>query len=202
MNSQNSIQCPACGSLKVALTYESKTYSVPYASPFELRTEVATCQVCNESGDFRNANSTAIKQAIEEANQASIGSTLEWLSTSGISMAYIERALRLPTRTLARWKSGECSASGIALLSLVRTFPWLLEVAKDGFSEASARRAVLGEASSIIKNAVDAAGFRYSVSALQNEAGSLEVRARFESNSTSTASDAFVSSSEQGRLAA
>lgn len=61
-------------------------------------------------------------------------------------MAYIERALRLPQRTLARWKTGECSAPAIALLRLVRTYPWLLAVADDSFNVLSARQTLIVEA--------------------------------------------------------
>ncbi len=180
MSEQNSVQCPVCGSLDVAITYESRSCSVPFGVSSPLRTELATCRTCGESGDFRNANAAAIKQAIETADQKSIGSILEWLGASGVSMAFIERALRLPTRTVARWKSGECSASGIALLRLLRTYPWLLEVAGAGFSDLAARRAVLTAASQVVAEAVDSAGFRYSVSASKPEAGTVEIRARFE----------------------
>ncbi len=48
-------------------------------------------------------------------------------------MAYVERALDLPARTVARWKSGEHSASALALLRVVATYPWMLEVAEHRF---------------------------------------------------------------------
>jgi hypothetical protein len=121
-----------------------------------------------------------LKQAIETADQRSLGSILEWLGEVGISMAFVERALRLPTRTVARWKAGECSASGIALLRLVRRYPWLLEVAAAGFSEVAARKAVLAAAGAVVAEAVDAAGLQYSVSASRPEAGMVELTARFE----------------------
>lgn len=177
---ENLVQCPACGSSDVAVTYESRSYSAPFGAPSSVSTEITTCRACGESGDFRNANAAALKQAIETADQKSIASILEWLGAAGVSMAYIERALRLPTRTVARWKSGECSASGIALLRLLRTYPWLLDVAASSFSDLAARRAVLTAASEVLAEAVDAAGLQYSVSASQPQAGTVELRTRFE----------------------
>jgi len=181
MSDENSAQCPVCGSVDVAITYESRSYSAPFSVPSALRIEVATCRTSGESGDFRNANVAAMKQAIETADQKSIAPILEWLGAYGVSMAFIERALRLPTRTVARWKSGECSASGIALLRLLRTYPWLLDVAASGFSDLVARRALLTASSAVVAEAVDPAGPPYSVSASQSETGTVELRARFES---------------------
>lgn len=180
MSEQNPVQCPVCGSEDVEITSEMRSYSAPFGAPTALRTELTACRTCGESGDFRNANAAALKQAIEAADQKSITLILEWLNTSGVSMAFMERALRLPTRTVARWKSGECSASGMALLRLLRTYPWLLEVAAAGFADAVARKAVLEAAGAVVSEAVDAAGLHYSVIASRNGIGTVEIQARFE----------------------
>jgi hypothetical protein len=180
MSEQKAVQCPVCGASNVEISNESRSYSAPFGVPISFAVELATCRTCGESGDFRNANAAVLKQAIETADQRSLGSILEWLGEVGISMAFVERALRLPTRTVARWKAGECSASGIALLRLVRRYPWLLEVAAAGFSEVAARKAVLAAAGAVVAEAVDAAGLQYSVSASRPEAGMVELTARFE----------------------
>ena len=59
---------------------------------------------------------------------------LSHLSKIGYSMAAIERALELPQRTISRWKANkELSSIGIALLRIIRTYPWILEVAEKKF---------------------------------------------------------------------
>lgn len=91
------------------------------------------------SGDFAQQNDARVAEALERAVRDSARAIIDQLAERGISMAYFERALQLPQRTLARWKEGGSAAAGIALLRLVRTYPWLLRVADHGFSEASAQ---------------------------------------------------------------
>jgi transcriptional regulator with XRE-family HTH domain len=106
------------------------------------------------SGDFSGENDRRIAQALEAAVSMSAKGIIEQLSNRGVSMAYIERALRLPQRTLARWKTGEFSAPGIALLRLIRTYPWLLSVADDSFDPALARQTLIVEAGKAISEVI------------------------------------------------
>jgi hypothetical protein len=58
----------------------------------------------------------------------------------------MERALGLPARTLARWKNEQTtspSAAGVALMRIIRTFPWILEVADVQFDKTKARKVLL-----------------------------------------------------------
>lgn len=55
------------------------------------------------------------------------------MSKVGITMAMFERVFELPTRTLTRWKGGDFSASALALLRIVATYPWIIEVAEHKF---------------------------------------------------------------------
>ncbi len=68
---------------------------------------------------------------------------LEMLSDSGVTMAYLERALGLPARTAERWKAGESSAAALALLRTITSFPWILEVADGGFERQATDAAIL-----------------------------------------------------------
>lgn len=104
---------------------------------------------------------------------------LQHLAEAGISMAYLERALRLPARTVARWKSGNVSASGLALLRVVRRFPWVVEVAASRFAEDVAARAVVGAAAETLHQAAEGAGYRYGVSAASLDDATVELTARF-----------------------
>jgi len=173
------IQCPACGSHDLETSESSQSYSAPFGGTKVYRVRLNTCRTCGESGDFAGANGPIVKAAIEEADRQSIEKVLEWLNQAGITAAYLERALSLPARTAARWKAGGSSASGLALLRLVRAFPWLLEVAAAKFAEPIAKRAVIAAAASAIEEAASNSGFRYSLTANQPAEGTLEVRATF-----------------------
>lgn len=174
---KTNIQCPACGSHDVETSEHTQSYSAPFGGTRSYRIHLNTCQTCGESGDFAESNEEVVKVAIEEADRDSVEKVLGWLSQSGISAAYIERALSLPARTVARWKAGGSSASGLALLRLVRAFPWLLDVAAERFAEPVCKRAVIAAAASAIEEAVTSCGFRYSIKAAQPAEGRIEVQA-------------------------
>ncbi|MGI5864355.1 MAG: YgiT-type zinc finger protein [Myxococcales bacterium] len=147
------VQCPACGSHEVVTSKTSQTYTPPYGETTVVCVRLDECQTCGESGDFAGTNSQIVREAMEKADRESIGAILDSLAEAGVSAAYIERALSLPARTVARWKAGGSSASGLALLRLVRTFPWLLEVAAAGYAERKAKRAVVMAAAAEIEEA-------------------------------------------------
>jgi hypothetical protein len=97
------------------------------------------------SGDFAQQNESRVVDALEHAVRDSARAMIDQLADRGITMAYFERALQLPQRTLARWKDGGCAAAGIAVLRLIRTYPWLLRVADHGFSEAASQGTLITE---------------------------------------------------------
>lgn len=109
--------------------------AVPYAPATACEVEYAVCGSCGEEGDFAQANDAKLNLAVKEAAKASVAAMLDGLTSQGISMAYFERALQLPARTLTRWKSGDHSAASLALLRVIRTYPWILDVADEGFTE-------------------------------------------------------------------
>ena len=65
---------------------------------------------------------------------------LKTLSNKGFSHAGIERALSLPQKTLSTYADSErrVPADVISLLEIISTFPWILNVADEGFGEKSA----------------------------------------------------------------
>jgi hypothetical protein len=144
------VSCPACGSTDVATSFEPGIVEVPYGEPRAYRERVDVCRVCHESGDFSGQNEDEIQAALGASLASSMPIMLEKLANADRSMAYIERALMLPQRTLARWKNGDYSAAGAALMRLVATFPWLLEVADARFAPRVANAAVLAAASNIL----------------------------------------------------
>lgn len=152
------VQCPACGSHEVATSETSQTYTPPFGEATVVCVRLDECRTCGESGDFAGANSEIVREAMEKADRESIGAILDSLAEAGISAAYLERALSLPARTVARWKAGGSSASGLALLRLVRTFPWLLDVAAARYAEPKAKRAVIVAAAAETEEAAATSG--------------------------------------------
>jgi hypothetical protein len=117
---------------------------------------------------------------MESADRESIPPLLDALAAAGVSMAYVERVLGLPPRTLARWKAGECSAAGLALLRLVRAFPWVLQAAAARFSPAECQRLLLKAAGAALAATVTASGLKCSVVATKTSDASLEITAVFQ----------------------
>ena len=141
--------CPVCGSDGLKTTQHSHALNVIYSEPSQYSEVVDECSVCGESGDFSNINDEVINNTLDLARKKSVLNMLEYLSDKKITMSYIERSLELPARTIARWKTGEFSSSSLALLRIVRTYPWILEVADERFNEHEARNRLLEEASYI-----------------------------------------------------
>ena len=123
---------------------------MPFVGQRAVSIFVDTCGTCGESGDFISRNTSIVNDAIHSAEQEFIAKTVDWLAERGITMAYLERALSLPARTVTRWRDGEFSAAPIALLRFVRTYPWLLAVAEGAFDHGVAAKAVISSAADVI----------------------------------------------------
>jgi hypothetical protein len=142
--------CPACGSNSIEITKSKHTLPIVYGRPAVYDEVLEKCFVCGESGDFSGANNELIDRALEVAKKQSVIDMLDTLSHKGIKMSYIERSLELPARTIARWKVGELSAATLALLRIIRTYPWILEVADAHFDQSVAKYRVVEEAGHVI----------------------------------------------------
>ncbi|MFZ2171935.1 MAG: hypothetical protein WAW61_20125 [Methylococcaceae bacterium] len=142
--------CPACGSDSIETTKKKHMIPIVYGNPAVFDEVLERCLVCEESGDFSGANDELIDKAIEVAKKQSVIDMLDALSHKNIKMSYMERALELPTRTIARWKGGELSAATLALLRIIRTFPWILEVADAHFDQSIANYRLVEEAAHVL----------------------------------------------------
>jgi hypothetical protein len=138
--------CPVCGSTDLKEKGVTEKIKAPYGPEISFEAIENTCSVCGEEGDFFNKSEDLILSALRESTEVSIDTILNSLNGLEISNAYFERALRLPPRTLARWKNKKLSASSLALLRMVGTYPWLLEVADRDFEPRFAGESLLGAA--------------------------------------------------------
>lgn len=132
----------------------AESISVPSAESEIVSASEDTCLDCGMVGDFAGRNDAIIGAALKRAESRAVENNLQFLSSMGLTMAYMERALGLPQRTMMRWKTGEHSAASIALLQMVRTYPWLLQVAEHRFDRRYAQTAILEQAAVVIHSAL------------------------------------------------
>lgn len=147
--------CPACGS--DTLVKKTREIKIPleFGRDITVEESIYICQVCGTDGDFADENDKKIGDALEAAKRKLTEQILDTLVGKGISMAYFERAMGLPARTLARWKQGNISASGFALIKTVETYPWLLEVADERFERGFAVKTLINKAAEAFQSAVE-----------------------------------------------
>lgn len=172
------VQCPACGSDSVETVSIPESYTAPYGPNVNYCVVEHRCLTCDTQGDFLSANDAVIENAIKHSDEESIGRMLSALGERGYSMASIERAFRLPARTLFRWKAEKaCSSAGLALLRVVRTYPWLVGVAESGFDPRIASRDLITAACEHASAISNSAGFKIDASADLTPWGAFELRA-------------------------
>lgn len=127
--------CPFCDSDNVDKITVTERFPVPFDNDAQIEHALFRCNDCEEEGDFDNSYDREVTKAINKANLASAPVLMEALTKSGKTMVYLEKALKLPYHTTARWKRGRVSHSALALLRIIRFSPDLLELADDNFSE-------------------------------------------------------------------
>ena len=143
-------QCPACGSHDIRSEPATRAINLPSGKTEQVPIYQDTCLSCGEVGDFSDRNDALIKAALKQAEVAAVENSIQFLSSLGLTMAYVERVLGLPQRTIMRWKAGEYSAAAIALLRIVRAYPWLLQVAENHFDERFSQKIVVEQAANIL----------------------------------------------------
>lgn len=129
------VNCPFCDSENVEKIVIDERFPVPFCQDSVIQHEIFRCNDCEEEGDFDHTLDKVLTKSIDKANIASAPQLMDELAQNGVTMTYLEKALRLPFRTTARWRRGRISHSSLALLRLIRFSPALLQVADDNFSQ-------------------------------------------------------------------
>ncbi len=134
------IICPSCASESVTLVKKEKDITVPYGEKHRVTVNEYSCSTCGFTGDFTGDNDGIVDHALTVANQEAVYNILDYFSSKAISMAAIERAFEIPQRTLTKWKNGASpTAAGFALMNVLRTFPWILQVAENKYDPIKSR---------------------------------------------------------------
>jgi len=134
----------------------SRKEKIPFGC-VNLKTSILRCTHCGKETELESDGAELARQ-IKEAQRASVRVMLESLKERDVSAAAIERAFGLSPRTANRWKQeGEFSASSLALLRTLATFPWLVEVAETNFDLDIAEATLIGAAEQVLaKHGIDA----------------------------------------------
>ncbi len=146
MSDTRELTCPSCGSKNVESLSETKDLSLPFSPTFKYQAQLNRCSDCGMTADLEDKNEQILLPLLEEARTASVVNMLTQLTEkNGMGMARMERALELPQRTMMRWKSGDCSAGALALLRIVTTYPFTIDVADEHFDPLYATRRLAQE---------------------------------------------------------
>jgi transcription elongation factor Elf1 len=134
---KENVTCPFCGSKNVVITESKKVVSITYGPDATIIEYHTACSDCGEEfplekNPFQKNEEKAI---LDSSIQVSIQRMIEQLTNQGHTLASMERALSLPSRTLSKWRTEGSSMAGVTLIRLVRTFPWLLNVAAHNYAE-------------------------------------------------------------------
>lgn len=145
------IQCPACGSKEYSTKATEKGIPIPYGPDAKFFELIYTCSKCKESGDFTGENDKVIEAELASAYATSTKKIINDLAAIGITVAYIERVLRLSFGSIKRGAAIGFDSAQVALLQILRTYPWILEVAEQKFNSEVAKTALIKEANKIGK---------------------------------------------------
>jgi hypothetical protein len=138
-NFNGKINCSICGSSNAFKSCTERHLPIPYGAPVLIRECIRSCPDCGAEIDETQDEDN--KAALENGNRESIKSMIDYLCNDGYSLAQLERAHDLPQRTISRWRtSGDLSSVGTALLRILRTYPWITEVAENHFNEDFSKR--------------------------------------------------------------
>jgi len=133
-NINGKINCSVCGSSNALKSCTERHLPIPYGSPVLVIECIRSCPDCGTEIDETRDDDN--KAALENGYKESIKSMIDYLCNEGYSLAQLERAHDLPQRTISRWRtSGDLSSVGTALLRILRTYPWITEVAENHFDE-------------------------------------------------------------------
>jgi DNA-binding transcriptional regulator YiaG len=126
------VNCPVCNCSELVMRAEKRKIGDKFIGFSEIDEIIWQCAECKEEwGDEKNDD--FYNAGIKELLKTGVPGMIESLKSNGITQANFERCLRIPQRTMARWSRGEISDAAVALMKLILTFPWLLEVADADF---------------------------------------------------------------------
>lgn len=128
------MKCPLCSG-KLMIKTEKQNFEYGETS-IETSLYFGECPNCGEKINIPSKNNKIITKAFSTSRINESVRILEEMNKR-MSFSNIERALRLPQRTLSKWKNGDVkpSAAVSVLLEFLNLFPWLINVADSNFDK-------------------------------------------------------------------
>jgi hypothetical protein len=124
------IYCPICGSKELIASKVQKSISIPYGDVICYNTLEYACETCCES--FVSDDESEFEIALKLSQISAVNSIGTFLNDKGYSNTFMERVLQIPFGSISKWKT-KPTHEGVALLTVIRTYPWILYVAEDNF---------------------------------------------------------------------
>jgi hypothetical protein len=172
--------CDACGSDQIKKIDIQETRQLPLGPEFTYLIPSYKCEKCGEEGDFAHEADKIRELQMQRAHELLAIKLIGEIADSGIRLAYIERAFQIPQRTISsKWRTGKISAAGLALLRIIRTMPWIVDIADQKFSKKSIMNTVLAAIAEMTKEA----GGEFSLSHGLGEENKLHVQITQKSDS-------------------
>lgn len=148
--------CPVCGAQGKGVETYIRTLSLPFMPKIDMELFVCTCGVCKESGDFIDRNDEIITAAIHRANCEFLKESVAFFKKRGYSEVSLDRILNLPVGTVTSWVGTlEFPPEAVALVRVLRAFPWML-LAADGSYSPEVSGSLVVKAASEVLNQVQA----------------------------------------------
>ena len=146
--------CVVCGGKQIKMDERPMSITGPYTSPVVIYLRGYKCLECGSTIADDDACDIAIAEGHEKMRKASMINMITTLNREGYSDRMIESAANLAQGTVIRWKGVDSpppSAAAVALMRIIRTYPWMIGVAENEYDLTEAKRAVLAGASDFIE---------------------------------------------------
>ncbi|MDA3779917.1 MAG: hypothetical protein PF487_06820 [Bacteroidales bacterium] len=134
MKKLDKIKCNYCGSSKFDKRKEDQTKSEPFGEKIKFKKEIWICKKCGDEINYTLNYTDEYEESQKQSEVSSIKNILDFFNKRKVKLKDIEDSLELPIRTLSRWKSSlNYSKVGLALLRVIRSYPWIIYVAARRF---------------------------------------------------------------------
>jgi predicted RNA-binding Zn-ribbon protein involved in translation (DUF1610 family) len=134
--------CPICGSKNIKRSEEDSFDKLTLGTRFKFKEISFKCTSCKEEFDLGETDKNYLK-AQKQAQAELVKNIIDDLNKKGITMSFFERVFELPIRTLTRWKTGDFSAASLALLRIVKTYPWITKAAEYRFGKTFSNKVLI-----------------------------------------------------------
>lgn len=175
-------KCEVCSSIKLRPYSYENTHQLTLGPEFTVRAAVLQCEDCGEILDMDRKVEKNFAIEKKRAIKSSISEMANQLKTFGLNDSYVERAFELPQRTINRWKGvGESSASAVALMRTLITFPFIADVASARFDPLQAKKSLFRYAVQQFSQEMRAIGMEMdAVSWDQSQLNQIQLTANFQ----------------------